>query len=44
LSIMNGHMAKTMTKQARAPRLQPAKIKMRSHLLTVTPAGQHLEE
>lgn len=33
--IMMGKKAKQITKQASAPRLQPANTNMRSHLLTV---------
>ena len=35
LVATTGNRAKQMTKHARAPRLQPAKTMMRSHLLTV---------
>jgi len=41
-AIINGHNAKQITKQARAPRLQPLKMRIRSHLLTINDVGQPL--
>jgi hypothetical protein len=41
-AIITGQKAKTITKQASAPRLQPANINNRSHLLTVGTQSQPL--
>ena len=40
--IISGHNTKARTKHASAPILHPAKIRSRSHLLTVKDAGQPL--
>lgn len=43
LAIISGHKAKQITKQARAPRLQPLKMRIRSHRLTIDDVGQPLD-